>query len=293
MPLRGTIKIRSNHHEHTNLFSNTRSRDRMQAQATQTELETQEIETDQPESQPLAKGDPVLTRRDISILKWLGEQTIASLPNLQALLGRVSIPPEKLKYKKVAVELSESNTRRIVARWKRLGLIQSARRYIDTPTLYWLTAAAIRELELPFRDRVWRADHIKHYLQVNRVRLWAESVPERLKLRVWESERQLYTQVVETDKTHRPDAVITANIPADPDTAAPFRVAVEVELTNKKADALRRNMGLLSSDESLAAIWYFVNSETRRKVGEAAQEFPKVRLYDLTTFTSLSITKSD
>ena len=149
-----------------------------------------------------APGEQMLTRRDIEVLRWLGEQYAGRQDHLEVLLG-----------------CGERQTRRVIARLRAHKLVRVERFLAVEPA--WVTPTN-RGLDLAGSEfRVWRANLrlLAHLAAVNDVRLHIE---RRSAESVWRCERDLARE--QGIKGHLPDALITLE---------GREIAVEVELTLK------------------------------------------------------------
>jgi hypothetical protein len=181
--------------------------------------------------------DAGITDRDVSALRWLGQQYAARSDVLRVLLGRLSPGAPR-----VAGQLGEQTLRQILDRWEARGLVER-----DRLLGHLWVAPTIKALRLVGLDvRAWSfvIPQLAHVHAVGVVRLALEpSIPAGGR---WLSDRELRR---EAGKSHVPDAAI--QLPDDPNTEAgsglygedvdplPRRVAVEVELTRKGAARLR------------------------------------------------------
>jgi hypothetical protein len=181
--------------------------------------------------------DAGITERDVTALRWLGQQYAARSDVLRVLLGRLSPGSPR-----VAGQLGEETLRQILDRWEDRGLVVRDRLL----GFQWVapTAKAVRLVGLDVRAWSFVIPQLAHVHAVGVVRLALEpQIPAGGR---WLSERELRH---EAGKSHVPDGAI--QLPDDPETTAgaglygedvdplPRRIAVEVELTRKGAARLR------------------------------------------------------
>jgi hypothetical protein len=181
--------------------------------------------------------DAGITDRDVTALRWLGQQYAARSDVLRVLLGRLSPGSPRIEG-----QLGETTLRDVLDRWEDRGLIARDRLLGHL----WVapTSKALRLVGLDVRAWSFVVPQLPHVQAVGIVRLALEPhIPAGGR---WLSERELRR---ETGKSDGPDGAI--QLPDDPDTLGglglygedvdplPKRVAVEVELTRKGAARLR------------------------------------------------------
>jgi hypothetical protein len=181
--------------------------------------------------------DAGITARDVTALRWLGQQYAARADVLRVLLGRMSPGSPRIEG-----QLGEATLRDVLDRWEDRGLVARDRLLGHL----WVapTARALGLVGLDVRAWSFVIPQLAHVHAVGVVRLALEpSIPAGGR---WLSERELRH---EAGKSHVPDAAI--QLPDAPDLEAgsglygedvdplPKRIAVEVELTRKGAARLR------------------------------------------------------
>jgi hypothetical protein len=181
--------------------------------------------------------DAGITARDVTDLRWLGQQYAARSDVLRVLLGRMSPGSPRIEG-----QLGEATLRDVLDRWEDRGLVARDRLLGHL----WVapTARALGLVGLDVRAWSFVIPQLAHVHAVGVVRLALEpSIPAGGR---WLSERELRR---EAGKSHVPDAAI--QLPDAPDLEAgsglygedvdplPKRIAVEVELTRKGAARLR------------------------------------------------------
>jgi hypothetical protein len=181
--------------------------------------------------------DAGITARDVTALRWLGQQYAARADVLRVLLGRMSPGSPRIEG-----QLGEATLRDVLDRWEDRGLVARDRLLGHL----WVapTARALGLVGLDVRAWSFVIPQLAHVHAVGVVRLALEpSIPAGGR---WLSERELRR---EAGKSHVPDAAI--QLPDAPDLEAgsglygedvdplPKRIAVEVELTRKGAARLR------------------------------------------------------
>jgi hypothetical protein len=78
-------------------------------------------------------GARALSSRDLQLLRFIGEQTLVTIPQLAYLTRR-----------------SERTARWLRTRWERAGLAEGAKFLADGPTVVWTTGRGLRIAGLPF-----------------------------------------------------------------------------------------------------------------------------------------------
>jgi hypothetical protein len=213
-------------------------------------------------------GQTRLTSRDVLALRWVAEQSVASIHDLQVVLGRQAQKPTKR-----AGELSYKTAYQVVVRWSKLGLVhyEAAGGF---PLTIWVTRAGLGKLGLPYRPYTPSIGSLSHRYAVNLVRLTLERLRPA---DIWISERALRAErgVTAEKVPHLPDGVLSTGEGS---------VGVEVELTQKQKNRLLHIMHELVSHYN--TIWYFVTRETRAVVEEVRSQLdttlqPKILLYQL------------
>ena len=182
------------------------------------------------------KGSVRLTARDISSLRWVGEQYAIRFDQLARLLGRA-----------VDRTLTESTTRAAANRWIRAGFAKSRKVTFGEPGFVWLTTRGLREVGLSFKAWEPSASTVNHLYWTNQVRLYAE---ERHPDLVWRAERYRRAgkpmQTISDSASHLADGELRSENGV---------VGIEVELTSKSAPRRESIMRMLADE--YATVWYF------------------------------------
>jgi hypothetical protein len=209
------------------------------------------------------KGSIKITERDLTVLRFIGEQYAVRQDQLARLLKRPS-----------QGALSESATRAVIARWEKAGLTTSRKVIGDEPRFVWLTRKALHELGLDFKPWAPTAASLAHIFWTNQVRIHTE---DRHPAAAWRSERELrkgrVMQSISTTQTHEVDAEI--HLPEGV-------VAVEVELTPKSIGRRRSIMSEVT--QRYVTVWYFAPANVASLLEETASSVPgrdRVRIYGL------------
>lgn len=211
------------------------------------------------------KGSVRLTGRDMTSLRWIGEQYAVRFDQLARLLGR-----------SVGRTLTESTTRAAVNRWTRGGFAKSRKVTVGEPGFVWLTTRGLREVGLSFKAWEPSASTVNHLYWTNQVRLHAE---ERHPDLVWRAERYMRAgkpmQTISDSSSHIADGELRSEDAV---------VGVEVELTSKSAPRRESIMRLLADE--YATVWYFappnVLPTLERTVGQLdARVQERIRVYPL------------
>jgi len=195
------------------------------------------------------------TERDLAVLRWIGEQYLIRLDQLQVLLGRRS-PTNQ-----TAGTVARTTASNAVTRWQRAGVVERRALLVGQPTCLWLTRAGLEALTLPYRSWTPKPEGLTHLLAINQARLWVErAVPEAQ----WRSERAIQAERPYLRRQdhlgHTPDAELHY-----PDGRS---VAVEVELSLKTPQRLPAIVYDLAA--RYEGIWYFcpqaVEASLRRAI---------------------------
>lgn len=196
------------------------------------------------------------TKRDLAVLRWMGEQYLARLDQVALLLAR-GCKTEEQPAPGVVPRLSVSRTKSLLTRWQKAGLIEKEQILYKQPLWAWLTVEGLAQVDLPFRSVSPRVGQLEHLYYVNQARLLLEG--QRPTLR-WQSERAFRSE--ETSgiggRGHWPDGVVI-----NEDGKA---VAVEVELQHKGHRRVREIV--YESLQHYQTIWYFIAPHLRPMLEE-------------------------
>jgi hypothetical protein len=210
--------------------------------------------------QDRAKG-VLVTERDLTVLRWIGEQFAVRADVIRWLLSGDR-------------PLSEGRTRQVIDRWRRAGLVHQCRFFAGADTVVWPTREGLRLVLDGYRARTPALSMLAHIHAVTLVRLGVE---RRGAGRDWAPERALYRARPSPD-VHVADGEYT-----DRDGR---RTAVEVELTVKAAGRLRRIISDLTLEYDRVV---YVTGDARvvaavRTAVHAVGEDDRVELVDLAGF---------
>ena len=207
------------------------------------------------------KGLIRLTDRDLLTLNWIGEQYAVRLDVLQRLLGR-----DTQQATKEPGTVTESTARRVVARWKTEGLVESRKFFFGKPEWVWLTTAGLSQMDLAYRIWSPKVSTLNHFHSVNLVRLRIEQTYEEPF--AWRSERAL-RKIYQNDKSrHIPDAELLLK---------EGKIGIEVELTQKSQRRLSDIVRKLA--HQYEQVWYFVNQTTDPVVRTAVGQEREASFY--------------
>ncbi|HEV8627086.1 MAG TPA: hypothetical protein VG034_21785 [Acidimicrobiia bacterium] len=203
----------------------------------------------------------LVTERDITVLRWIGEQFAVQAGVIRWLLGG-------------GRPLSEGRTRQIIDRWRRAGLVNQRRFFLGAEPVVWPTREGLRLVLDGYRARTPALSMLAHIHAVSLVRLGLE---RRGAVGGWVPERALYRA------RPSPDIHVADGEYID---RAGRRTAVEVELTVKVAERLRRIIGDLTLEYDHVV---YVTGDGRvatavRAAAHAVGEADRVELIDLATF---------
>jgi hypothetical protein len=209
------------------------------------------------------KGSIKITERDLSVLRFIGEQYAVRADQLARLLKRP-----------VDGALSESGTRAVVTRWEKAGLSASKKVTADEPKFIWLTRKGLDEVGLAFKPWTPTAVSLAHIFWTNQVRMHTEA---RHPGCGWRPERELRKgrkmQSISTTENHEVDGEV--HLPQG-------TVAIEVELTPKSVERRRTIMAEVAS--RYATVWYFAPGNVAALLEETSRNVAggdRVRIYPL------------
>lgn len=157
----------------------------------------------------------LVTERDVAVIRWIGEQFAVRSDVIRWLLGGDR-------------PLSDGRTRQVIDRWRRAGLVNQQRFFLGAEPVIWPTREGLRLVLDGYRPRTPALSMLGHIHAVSLVRLGLE---RRGAADRWVPERALYRARPSPD-VHVADGEYTDR--------AGRRTAVEVELTVKAAERLRR-----------------------------------------------------
>lgn len=189
----------------------------------------------------------------VGVLKWIAEGQIVSFSHVQRLLGR-TLTANGSKEK----ALSKRTTNYHITRWVEMGLAE--RKRIDDMTYIYLTVKGYEYVSCSLTRTFPIFKELTHQQTINEVRLYVES---RRGLGIkWIPERS-------------PDCIhgefrVDANVIVEGQY-----VAVEVELTVKSKDRLRRI--LQDRVDTFPTTWYFVKDSVTPIVRLIIEEMPTVQ----------------
>ncbi len=229
------------------------------------------------------KGLAQLTRRDLDLLRLVGEQTAYSFGQLQGWLAR---HPDSQSTDPTC--LSESRTSALIQRLQKLDLLVYRKILYEEPGWVWCSARGLFHTQLPCRFHEPALADLGHLFWVNETRALVElSDGTRPGFR-WESERliratreHLRAQQKQEPElwipweyrgAHRPDAQLRYRTGADPD--APERIcAIETELHRKGYETWRKIFLELTTSYDEAR--YYVPAETKGALLGALERFQR------------------
>jgi hypothetical protein len=214
-----------------------------------------------------------ITERDLSTLKWIGEQYVARFDQIQKLLGAQAGAGTQTHGM-----LSVSAARVWLARMKTIRAIEQEKPYKAQPAYIWLTGAGLRLANLEFKPLHPATSTLNHLYWCNQVRLFMEAQRPG---EMWVSERRLRSEQAQAIKQRRgrqlelPDAHLLTPKGA---------IAIEIELSDKQAARL---IGLLRRRAAeYYTVWYFCSKETQNRVEAAKKELigdirERIQIYSL------------
>lgn len=220
------------------------------------------------------KGQPRLTQRDLDVFAWLSDMKAITEPDLGVLLGRLAGSDSPV---------SASAVRRMITRWRKLGVAEGRKVMMDEPRVVFLLPGGAQHVG----ETQWRETALAtamHAADVSRVRLWLEgdavAGPELyalhgLAVADWQSERRWRQELAArmggklAVGVHVPDGVVT--------TPGGKRVAVEVERTPKEGRRLDRIMDALLVPGGYDGVLYVARGKAVQNGVQAAYDRAKVR----------------
>jgi hypothetical protein len=203
----------------------------------------------------------LVTERDLTVLRWISEQFAVRSDVIRWLLGGDR-------------PLSDGRTRQVIDRWRRAGLVNQQRFFLGAEPVIWPTREGLRLVLDGYRARTPALSMLAHIHAVSLVRLGLE---RRGAANHWIPERALYRTRPSPD-VHVADGEYT-----DP---ASRRTAVEVELTVKAAERLRRIISDLTLEYD-RVVYVTGNGKVTAAVHSAVNalgEADRVELVDLAAF---------
>lgn len=217
------------------------------------------------------KGLTIIGPRDLKALEWIAEQYVATLDQVQTLLGQ-----EPGRETKAEGCLSTSAARQVIARWRKLGYVEQEKLLTSSPTWVWLTREGLLQLGGRYQFYTPRLGALAHLHAINTVRLYMES--QRTADR-WKSERTL--------RAEQPQYASGEGAPHLPDAelwTSRGTFAIEVELTMKEHSRLLHILCELASN--YYTVLYFASASSFAAVetakGQLAQEVQlKLQIYHL------------
>lgn len=203
-----------------------------------------------PRSQRSDKGHAQLTRRDLDLLRVIGEQTAYCFDQLQGWLAR---HPDSQSNDPTC--LSESRTSALLQRLQKPGLLVYRKVLYDEPGWVWCTARGIFHAQLPCRFHEPALAELEHLFWVNETRALVEASDGARPGFHWESERLIrvtreHLRVQQKQEpelwipweyrgAHRPDALLRYQTGAGQD-APKWVCAIESELHRKGYETWRK-----------------------------------------------------
>jgi hypothetical protein len=214
-----------------------------------------------------------LTKRDLSVLLFIGEQYVIRFDQLQRLLGKQA----GLGLQTPGM-LSESAARVWVARMKAIKAIEQEKPYRAQPAYIWLTRAGLRLAHLDFKPLRPATSTLNHLYWCNQARLFMEA---RRPGEVWVSERRLRSEQAQAIRQRR------GRQPETPDAhllTQKGTIAIEIEISDKQAARLVELLRRRATE--YYTVWYFCSNETQKRVESAKKELiseirERIQIYSL------------
>jgi hypothetical protein len=203
----------------------------------------------------------VLTDRDVTLLRWIGEQYCVRGDLLAVLMARHSDDAAA----RSAGRVTDAAVRRRVGAWRTAGLVVSEQFRAKTPATVWLTTEGMRACGLGWRATAPTFATVAHRHAVGVVRAWVEG---RGRGYQWICERELRDELDQPAagrRDHLADGVVVSTAP----DGRVGRSAIEVELTRKTKGRVEEILrGLLARHDDVI---YFAVPTAAGVVTAAAQ----------------------
>jgi hypothetical protein len=232
------------------------------------------------------KGQRQLIRRDLDILRRIGEQYTYRFDQLQAELAR---HPDS--HAENPRKLSETRTRAAIAKWEQLGLVQSRKILHHEPAYVWLSRKGLHHAGLDVA--YWEPEHsdLDHYAWINEVRVACEVRFSKKRIyqeyeweseRLWRAKRDQLLKEKKANESflipwpyrgrHRPDAVVHYIAVAD---GLSHAIAIEVQLSVKTYDWYTHVWDDLV--RHFIATWYYVTPEVKPGLLAALEKWQEAK----------------
>lgn len=212
-----------------------------------------------------------LTGRDVTLLRWVGEQYCARGDLVAVLMARWSADETVRAAGRVVPWVAQ----RRIAAWRSAGLAAAAPFLAGTPATVWLTSDGMAAAGLAWRASGPTFATVAHRHAVGIVRAYAEGTNPTFG---WVSERELRDGLDHPNggrRDHLPDGLITSTDA----TGRTWRSAIEVELTRKARPRVEEILrGLLARYDDV--IYFAVPSAASTVTAAAATvgAGPRVRV---------------
>jgi hypothetical protein len=229
------------------------------------------------------KGHAQLTRRDLDLLRVIGEQTVYGFGQLQGWLAR---HPDSQSTDPTF--LSESRTSAVLQRLQKLGLLIYRKVLYEEPGWVWCSARGLFHAQLPCRFHEPALADLEHLFWVNETRALVEASDGARPGFRWESERliratreRLRARLKQEPElwipweyrgAHRPDALLRYRTGADQD-APEWVCAIESELHRKGYETWRKIFLELTTYYDEAR--YYVPAEIKGALLGALERFQR------------------
>jgi hypothetical protein len=213
------------------------------------------------------KGLVMATARDLKILAWIADQYAVQFYQVQALLSRFPGAPLQSDV------ISEAVVKDQISRWQRAGWCEYKRFLAEGRGFAWMTRKGLQLLDLEnYHAAPPAATRLSHLYAVNQVRLLLDREYP------WISEREIRSKLTlkkGESPVPIPDGYILYKVT--------LRIAIEVEISQKKPAELQRKLQALVSylpfDEAVgnyrhfySAVWFYVPDERIKRAVEAARD---------------------
>ena len=196
------------------------------------------------------RGSIKANDRDILLLTWIADQYAVRFDTIVDLARCYPGPGANPN------GLSVSAVRQVVDRWRRAGWVEHRQILAGEPPWVWLSRAGLAAFGFTqYKAAPPALNRIRHIHAINCVRLDIQEDGEQ-----WMSERMIRAGMfalpqMEAETRHVPDAILVTD---------EGRVAIEVELTQKKPDEIAHKMHALihawdreAYTYAYTGIWYY------------------------------------
>jgi hypothetical protein len=199
-----------------------------------------------------------LTDRDVEIMRFINDFGFCEMPQIEVRFG---IKPQR--------------SYRVLGRLVKAGLVKHQPAFHRRYGVYYLSADGARYTDLPRLDKIRLAQY-EHHIAIIKVALKLRSLyPEAY----WMSERQLkFDKFVNGvgRRGHMADGMLL--FPDDK------QVAIEVELSIKGKNRLKKILNEYRATFSINEIWYYCSANVIPSMTAVSVKMPFIKIFNLENF---------